>query len=289
MRTRLALALLVSTLAFADGPTGGGGGGGGAALPAPGTSGNVLTSNGSAWTSAAASGGGPTRAATDSHDTIVWTLDEASGTYANSGNGGTLALTPTTGTSGYYTQGNTALFASGFLATNTRLESPATSIGESNTITVSCWFRAPNTLAAMADLVTKKYQEAYSGPTGSIELLIDNTGLIYGVIADATNTAQYIVPPVYARVAIGSINHAGVTYDGTTANVYLNGSLVASAAVTGPIAYNTHRMWTVDGYNFSGTAGGYLTGWIDDIRVANTARPASWFLSVWQSGTGLGK
>jgi len=64
--------------------------------------------------------------------------------------------------------------------------------------------------------------------------------------------------------------HVAVTYDGTTAKIYVNGNLVKSQAVSGVSLANTVQEVTVGADSF----GFFSKALVDDVRVWNTARTA---------------
>jgi hypothetical protein len=84
-------------------------------------------------------------------------------------------------------------------------------------------------------------------------------------------------------------HHIGTTYDGANWNLYKDGNLVATKAQTGSLTYT----YASNGWSFLGAYGHGWTGtfeyaygsiqnaWFDAI-----ARPASWFQTVWQQGSG---
>jgi hypothetical protein len=84
-------------------------------------------------------------------------------------------------------------------------------------------------------------------------------------------------------------HHIGTTYDGTTWDLYKDGNLVATKAQTGAITYT----YASNGWSFLGAYGHgwtgtfeYAYGSIQNAWFDGIARPASWFQTVWQQGSG---
>jgi hypothetical protein len=74
----------------------------------------------------------------------------------------------------------------------------------------------------------------------------------------------------------GSTYHIALTYDGSTIRLFINGSLQASAAASGPI-----KQLACEDFLVGPLAGGWMesnfnnamtTGWVDSIRISSTAR-----------------
>ena len=101
-----------------------------------------------------------------------------------------------------------------------------------------------------------------------------------------TNTAWYA--PAGYPIATWRWNHFGLTYDGSRLKGYVNGRWVYDVAKTGAIDYGNHGPWifgatpgsekTFNGYEITDCR---LYGYLDDIRIADVARPFSWFQEVW--------
>ena len=68
----------------------------------------------------------------------------------------------------------------------------------------------------------------------------------------------------------GQWQHLAATYDGTTARYYIDGTEVASRAVTGSVG--SSNIWRIGAYGT--TPGGFFDGVIDDVRIYNRALTA---------------
>ena len=84
-------------------------------------------------------------------------------------------------------------------------------------------------------------------------------------------------------------HHIGTTYDGANWNLYKDGNLVATKAQTGAITYTyANNGWGflgAFGHGWSGTFE-YCYGSIQNAWFDNVIRPASWFQTIWQQGSG---
>jgi hypothetical protein len=105
--------------------------------------------------------------------------------------------------------------------------------------------------------------------------LVATTGVNNSCYAPATSVSM-----VYPQDWI----HIGLTYDGANVQLYVNGRLVASAANTGTISYDANGPWII-GCPPAGTDQNFY-GRIHDLRIADIARPLSWFQGVYTNGTG---
>jgi hydrogenase maturation factor HypE len=74
-----------------------------------------------------------------------------------------------------------------------------------------------------------------------------------------------------AALAVNTWTHVASTYDGTTLRMFVNGTQVATRAVTGAMPASG------DPLRFGGNAiwGEWFTGRLDEIRVYNKARTAA--------------
>ena len=95
------------------------------------------------------------------------------------------------------------------------------------------------------------------------------------------------------KILPGTWNHIGMTFDGTTVTLYCNGNSIGTATASGApqtISYG-NGPWFI-GSNPANPSGGVsphelsFGGIIDDVRIANTTRSASYFKQVYQAGIG---
>ena len=111
---------------------------------------------------------------------------------------------------------------------------------------------------------------------GQIDLYITSGGVLQTQLRAPSN---YGIP-------VGRWCHLGGTWDGTTMRMYINGSLATSAAYIATIDYGSAEnrgQWYVGG--IPGTSTNQETAMIvQDIRVANIARPQSYFAEIYYNG-----
>jgi chitodextrinase len=74
-----------------------------------------------------------------------------------------------------------------------------------------------------------------------------------------------------ASPVAGQWQHIAATYDGSTARYYIDGSLVASRAVSGSVGNSD--IWRIGAYG--GSPWGFFDGLIDDVRIYDQARSGS--------------
>jgi hypothetical protein len=110
-----------------------------------------------------------------------------------------------------------------------------------------------------------------SVPTGASRMgIIDNNGQ-YGMFL--TSTGVTCVNGASATVAIspGAWTHVACTYDGATAVIYVNGSVVAMTGGGAPLGAGDTAGTALGGNSPSGDT---LVGMIDQVRIWNDARTA---------------
>lgn len=125
-----------------------------------------------------------------------------------------------------------------------------------------------------------------------------NPFLTFGFQLDNTNdgrcqayctingTLRSVQTPVAYPIPVGRWSHIGSTWDGTTLTFYLNGILVAStSAFPGSIDYGSSNrgQWYVGGIPGS-TTNQEAPAIVQDIRLANVARPQSYFANIYYNG-----
>jgi hypothetical protein len=149
----------------------------------------------------------------------------------------------------------------------------AAALQPSAAFSLEAWIR-PTALPATggwASVLTKaeSYSLQFNGP--QLELTIIQNGV-----------RQRLKAPVGA-VAAGQTYHVVATYDGATQRLYLNGSLVASAALTGAVTATTNPL-TMGSWNGSE----YYAGRIDEVAVYGKALSAAQVQAHYAKGTVAG-
>ena len=76
----------------------------------------------------------------------------------------------------------------------------------------------------------------------------------------------------------GEWHHVAATYDGTSASLYLDGSIVASSAFAGDVGDSS--TWRIGAYGATPT--GFYGGTIDDVRIYDRALGADQIASTMQ-------
>jgi hypothetical protein len=203
------------------------------------------------------------RAAPPATDGLVgsWGFDEASGTTAQdasgSGNNGTISgATRVAGRSG-----GSALNFDGIDDRVTVADSA--SLDLTNRMTLEAWVR-PTALGSSWRTVAMKEQSA---------------DLVYGLYAGSDtgvpsahfHNGGHTMLAGPGALTTGSWTHLSSTYDGSTLRLYVNGTQVASRALSGSAAASSQALY------IGGSAlwGEYFQGAIDDVRVYNRALTGS--------------
>jgi YVTN family beta-propeller protein len=201
-----------------------------------------------------------------------WRLDETSGTTAAN----------TTGAANNGTYTNVTLNQPGLLAsasnraasfsgTNSRVQIASnTAIRPTAAVTLEAWIK-PTTIPASGFASVASKAESYSLQfnSGRMEFTIIQSG-----------TRRRLQAPAGA-VAVGGTYHVVGVYNGTTQSLYINGSLAASAALTGAITANNNALY-IGSWNGSSE---FFRGTIDEVAVYSTALTASQVTNHYTTGT----
>lgn len=230
------------------------------------------------------------RVAIDSNTVINWTFDESAAPFANSGTAGTLNATAGTGSVITSRQGIFNLGVSNGSGATNGLTSGNTSLGESNSITVSCWayLRA---YTNFADIVVKQYRNdgTWTAPFASVQLDQDNSGngglqfvVAIGGVARVVNSI-----PAADKLQLNTWYFLSLTYDSTTGtlNGYINGDLIGTTTgAAGNIDWGTHGAWCVLGN--TATTSETTNGMVDDVRIENVVRSQAYLQAMYRAGAG---
>jgi hypothetical protein len=158
-------------------------------------------------------------------------------------------------------------------------------------VTASIWvhLRAYSSFGGIFNKMYRSYP-TWTSPFRTISILLDNIGggAWYASITTGAPGAGAVVNLAIpagpgTSILLNQWCHVGLTYDGATLSAYLNGNLVGTMAVAGALDYNTgiHGPWI-----FGGTPQpDGINGQLQDFRLANVIRPASWFSQVYRTGT----
>jgi len=188
----------------------------------------------------------------------AYAFNEGAGSTATdaSGTGNTGIITGATWTAGKY---GSALSFNGTTALVTIPDAP--SLHVTTALTVEAWVNPSTSTGAWEDVIYKGddtfYLEAMSG--SGAEPVAGGTW---------ASNANLNAP---APLALHTWTHLAATYDGTTFRLYINGTLVESAAQTGPFATSIYPL-QIGGDSLYGQ---HFAGLIDDVRVYTVALTAA--------------
>lgn len=257
-----------------------------------------------------------TRVTPDNNDILVWLLDETSGPFRNTGtlspNSATTDLvvnnTISRGYNGIFTDcaniPGTSNFPSGSSAVR-NYAAGAKTINPSLPITVSLWvkIRAYNS-GFNAQLIAKEFRDsgitsAWTTPflSFAINTTTGNGGQDW-TIHYATSTSTFSQFSVLDfPIPLGEWSHIGFTMDGTSVRAYLNGcqciyysgsvqmNTTPATAVFYTDGVNGNGFWRIGAITATGAGNKEEPNClIQDIRVANVARPLSYFQNIYNFG-----
>lgn len=237
------------------------------------------------WTTPAGGGGGDAFPIADSDCPIYWKMDEGVPAFANSGNAGTLNLglygnASILGREGQRKLGPVLVTPSstggkGFLITDT------TTLGESNSLTMSLWLYVTDYGTAWAPIMIKNYRadDSWSTPFGAagIQFNGDVNGSLQALVATGGTAKSKQVTAAIDRVPLNRWTHLALTYSASTGvlTVYKNGVVVATLTTTAAnIDWGTHGRWFSGGLYVAGGPDFWL-GRIDEVYIDSTVWDAA--------------
>ena len=253
----------------------------------------------------------------DANDLIVWQLSESSGNYHNYGqflpqNPNTdLVITNSiiqTGTGIFYPNcaqiPGTSNFPTGSSATR-NYASGASTVIPNPPLTLSMWIQLRSlTTNNNTEFVGKEYRNpSISGNSWATPFYALVMGTVttngggdwFGQCAtSASANATFLVTDF--PIPLGTWSHIGMTHDGSNLRVYLNG---CQCIASGNPTVNTVSASTLSYTDGTNGFGNWKTGaiiatasgnkeepniYIQDIRIANVARPLSYFQKIYAAG-----
>lgn len=223
---------------------------------------------------------------------IYWAMDETSLPFANTGSGGTLALSLYSDATVLLRDGvrkggpvllTPASGNKGFLYTTT------TTVGESNSITMSIWIYVTDYGTAWSPILFKNYSgsDNWESPyANGIQFNGDTNGSLQALVATSGTPRAFQVTAATDRVPLNKWTHLAYTYDASTGAhvLYKNGIAVGTYSNTAAnIDWGTHGRWFIGGLYVTGGVDRWL-GRVDEIYVDSTVWSAATVQAIaWSS------
>ena len=253
---------------------------------------------------------GPTVAkritAPDASTVIRWKLDEPSGNWLNTGSGAACPLVESGSTHTLVRARRGILGPCLEQISNTgtpALETANTSVGESNSLTLSLWFQPASDGSpgySTEQLLVGKNASAgntWGDPFATGLVTIHGQLWFYYVVGSGGHQLSAFSPrnnggsqDTLASLPAGVWHHIAATFDAATgtASLYRNGLLVGQEIVgASNLGWGAHGPWAV-GHRFSlASAGAKVFGAFADIRVENVVRSQAYLSDLYHQGTGL--
>lgn len=243
------------------------------------------------------------RVAPDDNDIVVWKMDEAAAPFVNSSTSPSAisnAISDLATLSGDVKLQQPSLFsASGqntcVQFTSTNSNSPRNFISGANNlepqgpVTFSFWIllRQYNVTGFTQHWLSKQHTAGvWSGVFaqvgfGNRQHVSQPQALDFFAVT-ATGGGN-VIPSEYT-IPLYAWCHVGLVYDGSTQKSYINGVLVGNTAATGAINYGNHGPWFMGAIPSGSGNPEECAVSICDIRIANIARPQSYFKNIYQNG-----
>jgi hypothetical protein len=228
----------------------------------------------------------PSYVTPDSHDQLVYTLDESGSPWANTGVAGSLDATARSAgpvaTAGVF---NNGVALPGPYNTQEFLTTGDTSLGETTTsLSVSGWVWLTDYQSGQfGTFFQKEYAlqaSTWLNPAVMIGYTNNNQGLIrYGITIAATFYSFTVNSAGAIDIPTTGWHHVALVWDGYRIYIYFDGLQVdvripIATAGTYAIDFGAHGPWTFGGDDSNAAT---LSGKLDDIRVSDNVRDASYF------------
>jgi hypothetical protein len=231
------------------------------------------------------------RVAPDANDVLVHFLNDTAGTHSNAG---------TAGSTGNFTDYGSPVFGcpgplgdamyspSAYLVNARNGTGGANDVLVTPNISLSGWIFMRRGTTYPAEIFNKQYfLNGWTNPflTFGFQTHTTNDGQC-DLYITLNGTLQFIRTPNTYVIPIGRWSHIGGTWDGSTLKFYINGNLSVSSAFSGVIDFNSassRGQWYVGGIPGNATNQDPPII-VQDIRVANIARPQSYFQNIYYNG-----
>jgi len=223
--------------------------------------------------------------APDANTVVRWTLNEAAAPFLNSGSGGALNLTATTGvasTTAPGVFGNSVRFANTTLSTG-----PSTTHPSPTSTTLSVWVYPVSWGAGNPIIVHKCWAAGFIGSYDAISIMQNGTGGQVAYVFTLLSSGARIYRVGSLLMVPWEWNYLVMTYDGTNFKGYLNGELSMNEVIPGVIDYNDAAAapWSVGGSSYY--AGDFFLGLINDIRADSVVKSQAEIMSTYKNALGL--
>jgi len=157
------------------------------------------------------------------------------------------------------------------------------SVINTNIVTISAWVYISATPSTYRGFVTG-FLNAIDSAIYDKLIVIGTDGKPVFYVYDGASKDTSVAT---SSLSLNTWNYLVGTYDGATASMYSNGILVGTATASSTrTAYTVPNIFIngrTDGAVPGANGGNYLNGWIDEVRVSNIARSASWILTEYNN------
>jgi len=142
-------------------------------------------------------------------------------------------------------------------------------------VTIEAWVKMPAYNATNNYMPIVSYGRGGIGNVWALQLTPQSSLDFYFKVTGGTATS-YELKPGTARLSPGQIYQVAATFNGTTANLYLNGNLMDSVPATGTLNYaSTFPTYGLDIGGEENTTRPIFNGDITDVSIYTTALPAA--------------
>jgi len=161
-----------------------------------------------------------------------------------------------TGTSDY-----AATFSGSATGSTTTAQVSQSSTLQPTSVSVEAWVKESSTPSGIIDVVSYGDQH---GQGYSLQIYSTNQAAFYG---NTTAGAGYFYVQGTTTLSTGTVYHLVGTYDGTTAKIYVNGTLEASATASGSVSYSGIGSYGLSIGGGQNSSRNTLPGTIDEVAV----------------------